>query len=278
MAQSIAPQVEMREVSDEEVRHYRVNGWVKLDRLISPQLAAEILTSVRPQLEGADVAQRDFSGGVDTRGVGDRPQWRDLRFPARDSGLEPLRTLAYSRDIGHNAQRLIHRDVPVNYHADIIAVKMPRGHVASNPTSWHQDWVNFPFDRVGFLSFWIALEDMPPERGVMRFLSGSHHEGPLGKTGIGGESNLLSSYPYLESEYPISDAFGLRAGDATVHSGMVVHGAPGNSTDEPRFAAILSYHPADTCYTGAPNYLFTPDLGLEVGKPIKHDLFPAVYP
>ena len=268
MAQSVASDVAMRDVTDDEVEHYLANGWVKLESLISPELAAGILDSVRDEIVGSDAEQS-------TR---DRPQWRDLRFPARDQGIEPLRSLVYSKEIGRNAQRLLDRDVPVNYHADIIAVKMPQGHVASEPTGWHQDWVNFPFDRVGFLSFWIALEDMPPERGVMRFLNGSHREGPLGKTGISAEADLLKYYPKLKDRYEISEPFGLKAGDATAHNGMVIHGAPENSTDRPRFAAILSYHPSDTHFTGAPHYIFTPDLGLEVDKPIKHELFPAIYP
>jgi ectoine hydroxylase-related dioxygenase (phytanoyl-CoA dioxygenase family) len=266
----------MRDVTSDEVEHYQQNGWAKLEGVISPELAAQILETVRPEIERTAVAERDPSRRVDTKGVGDRPQWRDLRFAARDHGIEPLRSLVYSPAIGRNAQKLIGRDAPVNYHADIVAVKMPQGHVASQPTGWHQDWVNFPFDRTGFLSFWIALEDMPAERGVMRFLSGSHHEGPLGKTGIAAETDLLTHYPRLADKYPISPEFGLRAGDATVHNGMLVHGAPENSTDRARFAAILSYHPADTCYTGAPNYLFTPELGLEVDKPIRHELFPVV--
>jgi hypothetical protein len=279
MAETVAATGLMRDVTDAEVEHYQQKGWAKLDGLISAELAAEILATVRAEIEGGGVDERDISTYTnDRRGVGDRRQWRDLRFPARDNGLEPLASLVFGKEIGRNAQRLIGREVPVNYHADIIAVKMPQGHVASQPTGWHQDWVNFPFDRVGFLSFWIALEDMPPERGVMRFLDGSHHAGPLGRMGIDAETDLTTHYDGLLERYPISPEFGLKAGDATVHDAMVVHGAPENSTDKPRFAAILSYHPADTCFTGAPHYIFTPELGLEPGKPIKHDLFRVVYP
>ena len=91
-------------------------------------------------------------GGVAAGGqVHDRVYWRDWHFPGRDDGIEPFRSLAYSQEIGHNAQRLIGREVPINYHADMMAVKMPSGHTASGPTGFHQDWVNFPFDRVGFL-------------------------------------------------------------------------------------------------------------------------------
>jgi hypothetical protein len=258
-----------RDVTDDEVRFYQENGWVKLESLISEELAAEILEKVK-FMETADVKEGEP--------IHDRPLWRDWHFPGRDLGVEPIRSLAYSKEIGRNAQRFIGRDVPINYHADMMAVKMPVGHSASHPTGWHQDWVNFPFDRAGFLTFWVALADIPPERGAMRFLQGSQKAGPLGKMGLTTEVDVVGYYPGLDKKYPISPPIHLKAGDATVHNGLVVHGAPENSTDKPRWALIMSYHPADTCYTGAPHHIFKPDMGLEVGKPIKHDLFKVVYP
>jgi ectoine hydroxylase-related dioxygenase (phytanoyl-CoA dioxygenase family) len=113
---------------------------------------------------------------------------------------------------------------------------------------------------------------------VMRFLNKSKQEGPLGKMGLLEGKEVIDYYPELLERYEMSPAFGLEAGDATVHHAMTVHGAPANATDQPRWVFIASYHPADTCYTGAPHYIFSPEVGLEVGKPIKADIFPVVYP
>jgi ectoine hydroxylase-related dioxygenase (phytanoyl-CoA dioxygenase family) len=192
--------------------------------------------------------------------------------------LEPFSSLVYSPEIGLAAQRLIGREVPINYHADLLAVKMPEGHAASGPTGFHQDWVNFPFDRTGFLTFWIALDEIPPERGSMRFLSRSQEAGPLGKMGLLSGQQVTEYYPDLSSRYQMSPPLHMRAGDATIHNGLVVHGAPPNTTDQPRWAYIASYHPADTCYTGAPHHIFSPELGLQVGQPIKHERFRVIYP
>jgi ectoine hydroxylase-related dioxygenase (phytanoyl-CoA dioxygenase family) len=266
----------MRDVSDEEVAFYQANGWVKLDGLVSAELAAEMRDAVERTVLDADSEQAE--GHIsDSRRVHDRADRRDWHFPARDHGLEPFRSLAYSREIGANAQRFVGREVPINYHADLLAVKMPEGHVASGPTGFHQDWVNFPFDRSGFLTFWIALDEIPPERGSMRFLSRSQEAGPLGKMGLLSGAQVTEYYPELAVRYELSPPLHLHAGDATVHNGLVVHGAPPNSTNHPRWAYIVSYHPADTCYTGAPHHIFSPDLGLEVGKPIRHERFRVVY-
>jgi ectoine hydroxylase-related dioxygenase (phytanoyl-CoA dioxygenase family) len=273
----------MREVTDEEVDFYRDNGWVLLRELISPELAADALSKVQDAIVNAPSVERkgSLTDGGQKYTIADIPQWRDWHFLGRDDHMEPFRSIAYSKQIGRNAQKFIGRDVPINFHADMMAVKMPAGEKASGPTGFHQDWVNFPFDRVGFHTFWFALDAITPEMGAMRFYQGSHKAGPLGKMGLVPGSSPVEVpeyYPDLKQRYPLSDPITLNPGDATVHNGMVVHGAPENTTDKPRWVFLCSYHPADTCYTGAPHHIFSQDLGLEIGKPIKHDLFPAIYP
>jgi hypothetical protein len=269
----------MRDLTADEVAAFRENGWVKVERLIEPELAGAILSAVQSTMLAAEAAQPELTVGHDDDDkIHDRAIWRDWYFPGRDDAVEPIRSLVYSKEIGRNAQSLIGRDVPINYHADMMAVKMPEGHAASRPTGFHQDWVNFPFDRVGFLTFWIALDEIKAEQGAMRFHNGSHKAGPLGKMGLISGEELPVYYPELADEYPLSDPIDLAPGDATIHTGLVVHGAPGNTTDRPRWTLIASYHPADTCYTGAPHHIFRADMGLEVGKPIAHDLFRVVYP
>jgi ectoine hydroxylase-related dioxygenase (phytanoyl-CoA dioxygenase family) len=268
----------MREVTADEIAHFQEHGWVKVERLIEPELAAEILSTVKETMLEADTGGELVKTAGEVEKIHDRAIWRDWHFPGRDNGLEPIKSLVYSKNVGQNAQLMIGREVPINYHADLMAVKMPAGHGSSAPTGFHQDWVNFPFDRVGFLTFWIALDEVKAEQGAMRFYNGSHHAGPLGKMGLIEGPELPVYYPDLADKYPLSEPIDLAAGDATIHTGMVVHGAPENSTDRPRWVLIASYHPADTCYTGAPHHIFKQDIGLEVGKPIKHELFPPIYP
>ena len=133
----------MRDVTDEEVAFYQENGWAKLEQLIPEAVATQMLDAVREAMEQSEAELGE--GGVSAGGqVHDRVYWRDWHFPGRDDGIEPFRSLAYSREIGHNAQRFIGREVPINYHADMMAVKMPTGHAASGPTGFHQDWVELP--------------------------------------------------------------------------------------------------------------------------------------
>ncbi|HVW43997.1 MAG TPA: phytanoyl-CoA dioxygenase family protein [Amycolatopsis sp.] len=261
----------VRAITDEEAAFYHENGWVKLEQFVPAGVAAEMLEQVKSHIEQAEVAGRG------TADIYDTDAWRDWHWIARDEKLEPFVSVSFSAETGRNVRKLIGREVGIRCHGDMMAVKMPAGHGASKPTAYHQDFPNFPFDRAGMMSFWIALDDVPPERGSMRFVSGSHREGSLGRMGFGAE-DMVEYYPHLLQRHELSPPIHLRAGDATAHDGLVVHGAPENSTDRPRWAYITSYYPADVRYTGADHHIFTRDMGLEIGQAIDHDRFAAVYP
>jgi hypothetical protein len=267
-AVALGARVDVRAVTDEEVEHYYTHGWVKMERLISPETAAEMLEIAKVELFEPTNGDRSH----------ERSAWKDVYNIGRDVLKEPFASLNRSEVIGRNARRFMRRDVPIGFHADMLAVKMPAGHASSGVTGYHQDFPNFPLDRAGLLTFWIALADMRPDAGVMRFYSGSHREGPLGKRNLEtDERGLLDHYPYLEEAYPLSPPLTLKAGDCTVHSSLTIHGAPTNSTQDPRWTYIMSYYPGDAQWTGAPHHIFNADAGLEVQKPIRSPKFPIIY-
>jgi hypothetical protein len=229
MAQGLAAAdiaAHIREVTDEEVAFYERNGWVKLDRLITPELAAELLR--------AGLATGDKPGG-----------WESM---ATAPGTEPFRSVVFGDRMGRNAARLVDRarltdtDVGLRYRNDHL-VRRDRGN--GHGTPYHQDSAEHGSDRIGELQFWLALDEVTPEMGAMRFLSGVQREGPLGSGAINSQ-DLLVQYPKLTQIYELSPPFHYQPGDATVHHGYMVHGAPPNSTDRPRWSYIFSYTPADT--------------------------------
>lgn len=258
-----------REATEAEVAHYHDNGWVKMEGLISKETAAQMLKLAKIEI---------LEKVPDQIRAHERKVWRDVYNLGRDDGLEPFATLCRSKVIGRNAQRFMRRDVPVGLHADMLAVKMPSGVGGSSVTGYHQDFPNFPLDRAGLLTFWIALEDMTPDQGVMRFFSGSHKEGPLGRRNLEqDERGLLDHYPFLEKIHPLSPPMSLKAGDCTVHSSLVIHGAPGNTTDRARWSYLMSYFPGDACWTGAPHHIFNAEAGLEPLQPVRSPKFPVIY-
>ena len=228
----------VREVTDTEVEHYAEFGWVFMPRLVAPEFAAELLR-VKEQLEQERGEPPGRRGGV-----------------ARE-GVEPHRSFIFSQRMEQNAKRLIDQkrlkgaDIALRYRVDTLNVRVP-GQAGAR---YHQDSAEHGSDRVGELQFWLALAEVTPEMGAMRFFDRSHKEGPLGAVLNGaldehGEPllDLLDQYPNLPSVLSLSDPLHYQPGDVTVHHGYCIHGSPANSTECIRHSYLFSFTPADTRY------------------------------
>jgi hypothetical protein len=267
---------EVRAVTESEVEFFRENGWVHLPSLISADLAHEMFDRAKELLGFPDDwRDADWASGP----MRDAGSWHDYGYVARDHKLEPFRSLVFSSPMGSNSRRLMSRNVPVRYWSDSITCKIPATvDGGSQPTTWHQDFPHYSQDRVGGLMFWIAMDDVPAERGSLRFLSGSQRGGPLGrvfKPLARNNVDLVEYYEGLDGRYAMSPPLDLAPGDATCHGGLTVHSAPRNMTGQPRWAFMSAYFPADTRYTGAA-YTGTDGLGLTPNQPFEHDNFPLV--
>ena len=143
-----------------------------------------------------------------------------------------------------NRKRFKGEDVPLRYRVDIFQNKPP----GAAGSVYHQDSSEHGSDRVGELQFWLALAEVTPEMGAMRFVSRSHREGPLGSVFNDDRGDLLKQFPNLTSVLELSPPFHYQPGDCTVHHGYTVHGGPANTTDKQRWSYLFSYSPADTRY------------------------------
>jgi len=270
-------QEQVRDVTGDEVAAFVRDGWVFLPGFVDQELIADVLAASK-----ALMGESGTEGSVRRELDADFDHWHDRHFMARE-GIEPFRSLSYAPQMGHAVQRLIERDVAVRHWADMIAVKPPAGTTTrSGMTPFHQDYSNRQFDRVGNVAFWIALEAMPAERGTVRFRNGSHRLGPLGREfgrddPPGSGLDVHEAYPWLAERYPLSQPLDMQPGDATGHGGLVLHTAPENATDVPRWAYISIYFPADTLWTGTP-FLGQGDATLAIDRPFDHPYFPVIYP
>jgi hypothetical protein len=261
----------IREVTDEEVSSYRENGWVKLDGLMSPELANELLERAKARMgEHATVEMPDNRPNIMTPQL--RALWQDWQNPAEEDEL--FRSVSQSRAMGRLASRLL-RDRDVRWWGDGILCKLPSSEGGSR-TPWHQDFPYVALDRIGLLNVWVALVDMPAEMGTMRFLNRSQRIGPMGRVIHRTDGkDLLDLYPWIAEEHEVSPALRLKCGDATVHDWMTVHAAPPNETDQPRWAYTDSLLPAETLFTGAQQRR-TDGLELKVNEPLEHPRFPVL--
>jgi Phytanoyl-CoA dioxygenase (PhyH) len=269
----------IREVSDAEIDFYRVNGWVKLDQLISREFASELLDAAKTKM-GESGEGHALRPGKDLVGF---PSWHDYHDIAEED--DTFAALGFSKGIGRAAQQLMQRDVSVRMYANMLAVKLGKNQ-GPNVTEYartdiHQDFPTLAFDRNGYLGFWIALDEVTPEMGSLQFYTGSQSLGSLGRWFEG--RDLLDVYPNIERDFPLAQTNHLQPGDATVHHGFMVHGARENLTDRPRWAYVIGYFPGDTRFTGAQTpgdeHIYDAErYGLTVGEPFDHPAFHLVYP
>jgi ectoine hydroxylase-related dioxygenase (phytanoyl-CoA dioxygenase family) len=259
----------VRAVTETEARSFRARGWAKLDALVSPDQASWLLDRLERLMadERADRVPR-------TRRPGHlAAMWTSCADPSRRDGS--VRSFAWSPELGRAASVLM-GGRSVRFFRDSALVKMPRAQ-GGGPTVWHQDFSYNSVDRAGQLTFWIALTECPSSRGSLRFLSGSHRFGPLGRS-LEGPDDLLERNPELLEQCDPSPPLDLAPGDATVHDSLTVHAAFENSGDRPRVAYTVAVMPADARYTGAPSALVDDLHGLRPNEPFEHPLTPVIWP
>jgi len=147
---------------------------------------------------------------------------------------------------------------------------------------WHQDNQNGPIDAFGddtALRWWVTMDDTPPDHGAPVYLKGSHKNTDVGSDAVFVDlekDNLLRYNELLE--------FKPAAGDLIVWHPRSIHKIDGPSDQDwgTSKRRVLGGTVAlnDAKYLSMGRALFS-DMGthgLEEGKPLKHPLFPKIYP
>lgn len=97
----------------------------------------------------------------------------------------------------------------------------------------HQDGYYFMLKPNEALTMWLALEEVGPENGCVRYVRGSHKKGlrPHGRTDTLGFSQGIVDFG-REEDYAQSVFHPARAGDLLVHHSLTIHWAEANSSEE----------------------------------------------
>ena len=145
----------------------------------------------------------------------------------------------------------------------------------SKPTEAHFDEFALPFLGAPVaLTAWVALVDVPVERGCMSFVPGSHLLPPTDRA-----TDAWDAYARPEVRWLPRIAVPIRAGDCTFHHARAVHAAGANLTDRPRVSTTTVYMDADATYrpTGNAHIDGIPGAGpLTPGQALTGDRFPLV--
>lgn len=242
-------------LSPELVESYRTQGFVRIPGIISKAEAQEF------GAQALEVAQkmRDLSQGnkVFTQLVN---AWRED---------ETMKRLTLHPNLGAVAKKLA--GVALRLWHDQILIKQPHNNVA---TEFHQDQPYWPhLNSPNPISAWIALCDVPVERGCMTFIAGSFRRTDLEMQNLNDAGSLFSLCPELAWQERVTVP--LKAGDCTFHHGRCAHMATPNMTDDPRIAHVVIFMDEAVGFDGRP-HVVTDALKLETGAPLDDELFPRV--
>ncbi len=112
--------------------------------------------------------------------------------------------------------------------------------------AWHQDASYWPLTPTKAVTVWLAIDDADCENACMRFIRGSHHFGHMTfRPSDSTEHNVLNQTIENPEQYgdPVDDV--LKAGEASIHSDLLLHGSDANESDRRRCGLTLRYAAAD---------------------------------
>lgn len=267
--------LELRSITDEEAEFFFEHGWVRLRRLISPELAGRLLARAK-QLMGEDAEAHSSRPGIDVEP--DNPVSKDYRSPSADDQM--FRSLVRSPKMGANIARVLGRHSQIRLIDDELMVKLPADAAGTKgaPTHFHQDGHRTMTYDEGLAVLWMALDEIRPEQGPLVFYDHSYQLGPLGRFDVPQEQ-AEQLVPQL-ARCPRTEAPLLNPGDATIHHSLCVHGAPKNTGGRPRWAYRVAYLPGDARFIGL-NPGYSRALGVEaydsIDLPALDDRHPIVH-
>lgn len=224
-------------LSEDTVRRYRDDGYVHVPQVLSP---AEVVTY---RAAAERMLERDmeiWAGGED----GGEVEVNYVTQAWRKD--ETLRELALHPSLTGIAGRLA--GGPLRLYSSEVLVKEPR---KAPPTLVHDDEAGLPMDGLSLtLTAWIALVDVPAERGCLSYVPGSH----LRK--VSERLVHMTSFEHFRSaeevwpDYPWQPrvTVPLKAGDVAFHHCRTVHMAGANHTDERRVGHGVIFMDAGATY------------------------------
>lgn len=210
-----------------DLRAFEQDGFLVLRDVVPTADRRDLLTKVEYILDHREQHASDWDW---RKGEAlDRRQFRIVQCGV--TGLFPeLRQSPFHAWLETTASALMGQSMTFWY--DQFLGKPPK---IGAPTPWHQDeayWGRHLFDKG--ITAWLALEDVPVERGCMQFVPGAHRQGMLEHYRPPAMSSDLLRCE-IDPALPVA-VCPLTAGDITFHHSKTPHQTGGNSTDQWRLS------------------------------------------
>lgn len=145
--------------------------------------------------------------------------------------------------------------------------------------AWHQDYSYWTRTQpMAHLTCWIGLDDSTTENGCVHYIPGSHRWDLLPITGLAGDMhairNVLNDEQWEQFQNPV--AVELKAGEASFHHPLMIHGSFANSSDRPRRATVINVIKNGVCSDSNEPLLEGTD-PIPIGEPLGGQFYPLLF-
>lgn len=131
-------------------------------------------------------------------------------------------------------------DVPVRFWHDQIFWKPPK---QGGVVAWHQDYSYWTRTLpIAHLTCWCGLDDATIENGCLQYIPESQKWGLLPKPVIAGELEGIKNYlsDDQKAQFAKPQFAVMKAGEATFHHSLTLHGSGANASSRPRRAFVIN--------------------------------------
>ena len=225
----------MARLQDDEIAHYRREGWVvpryrlPAERVARMVDALEALLRANPGVRPEKLVSAHIEGD-NGEGVRGSRAFLDL---ARDPEIVELVSGVLGEDV-------------ILWGCHVFCKPAVEGY----ETPWHQDGEYWPMRPLATCSVWIALDPVSAGNGCMRFIPGSHKQKELYRHHVSNRDNVVLNLELDQDQFDEAQAVNveLEPGQMSLHDVRLIHGSLANASGQRRAALIMRYMPATSHY------------------------------
>ena len=252
----------------EQIEHFRMQGFVKLKRVLSPQLL---------DCYGQAITRKVLELSTQAKPMSQRSTYERAFLQVMNlwTKSEMTSEFVFSRRLARLAAELMGVKGVRLYH-DQALYKEAGGGI----TPWHADQFYWPLSNANTCTVWVPLQATPLEMGPLAFAAGSQTMEFGRDLEISDESEQRLQEALRQAAFPINEtAFDL--GEVSFHSGWNYHHAGANQSAQPRKVMTIIYMEDGIRLIEPRNRAQVSDWktwmpGAKIGEPVATELNPVL--
>ncbi len=225
-------------LSEQQVEHYRDQGYLLLENVIPDEQLAKIRATISAFVDQSrQVSSSNGMFDLDPSHDAEQPCVRRLKDPHT---LHPVfANLAKCDEILDPVAQLLGGTVRFDH----SKLNFKHAH-AKAEINWHQDWAFYPHTNDDILAVGVMIEDCTPESGPLMVLPGSH-KGPVYDHHYNGVFTGGVDGSLLQDQLGNAVELVGSAGSITIHHVRMLHASRNCTTHTARPLLLFSYCAVD---------------------------------